>query len=242
MLKLGSARPRVAGQEDVSVELTVQVIGAEPPAVGHWDATVAAAGVHRGAHLAAWSITFHTATQHTGQAGLVCWVIFMRACTALCFSWRHVIDRKSELWYCRQGTNTSERIYSRSRSAASLFTLYNAENTLSHSQKLYVYSTGSWWEAILCLWINHEYQRTITEVHMTLSAAQSFNLRNIATLLRVIEACEAVPFILRSIRTNISLHRLDKPWQCLTRPRLNVNHISVHFLHTSQTVVITWEG
>lgn len=242
MLKLGSAGPRVAGQEDVSVELTVQVIGAEPPAVGHWDATVAAAGVHRGAHLAAWSITFHTATQHTGQAGLVCWVIFMRACTALCFSWRHVIDRKSELWYCRQGTNTSERIYSRSLSAASLFTLYNAENTLSHSEKLYVYSTGSWWEAIQCLWINHEYQRTITEVHMTLSAAQSFNLRNTATLLRVIEACEAVPFILRSIRTNISLHRLDKPWQCLTRPRLNVNHISVHFLHTSQTVVITWEG
>lgn len=74
---------------------------------------------------------------------------------------------------------------------------------------------------------------------MTLSAAQSFNLRNIATLLRVIEAGEAVPLILRSIRTNISLHRLDKPWQCLTRPRLNVNHISVHFLHTSQTVVIT---
>lgn len=64
MLELRSAGPLVAGQEDVSVQLAVEVVGAEPAAVGHWDATVGAAGVHRGAHLAAWSITFHTA-KHT---------------------------------------------------------------------------------------------------------------------------------------------------------------------------------
>lgn len=64
MLELGSSGPQVAGQQDVTVELAVQVVGAKPATVGHWDATVAAAGVHRGAHLAAWSITFHTAT-HT---------------------------------------------------------------------------------------------------------------------------------------------------------------------------------
>lgn len=62
MLELWSAGPLVAWQEDVSVQLAVKVVGAEPAAVGHWDATVASAGVHRGAHLAACSITFHTAT------------------------------------------------------------------------------------------------------------------------------------------------------------------------------------
>ena len=71
VLELRSAGPWVAGQQDVTVELVVQVAGAEPTTVGHWDATVAAAGVHRGTHLAAWSITFHTAT-NTQHTGLVC--------------------------------------------------------------------------------------------------------------------------------------------------------------------------
>lgn len=62
MLELRSAGPLVAWKEDVSVQLAVKVVWAKPAAMGHWDATVAAAGVHRGTHLAAWSITFHTAT------------------------------------------------------------------------------------------------------------------------------------------------------------------------------------
>lgn len=70
MLELGSAGPLVARQEDVSVELAVQVVRAEPAAAGHWDTTIAAAGVHRGAQLTAWGITFHTAT-HIQSSGLV---------------------------------------------------------------------------------------------------------------------------------------------------------------------------
>lgn len=90
MLELGSAGTQVAGQQDVSVELAVKVVGAEPAAAGHWDATVA--GVHRGAHLAAWSITFHTANRkHTQRArrvsllihhpeGMHCFVFQREAC------------------------------------------------------------------------------------------------------------------------------------------------------------------
>lgn len=67
MLQLRPARPLVPRQEDVSVELAVEVLGPEAGAVGHWDAAVAAAGVHRGAQLTAGSISFHTETHgHTG--------------------------------------------------------------------------------------------------------------------------------------------------------------------------------
>lgn len=69
VLELRAARPLVAGQEKVSVELAVEVLGPEASAVGHWDTTVATAGVHRGAHLTAGSISFntntHTHTEHT---------------------------------------------------------------------------------------------------------------------------------------------------------------------------------
>lgn len=68
MLQLGPARPLVPRQEDVSVKLAVEVLGPEASAVGHWDATVAAAGVHRGARLTAGSISFHTKT-HTNTLG-----------------------------------------------------------------------------------------------------------------------------------------------------------------------------
>ncbi|TNN79610.1 hypothetical protein EYF80_010192 [Liparis tanakae] len=68
VLELGSAGPQVAGQQDVSVELVVQVVGAQPAAVGHWDAAVATAGVQGGAHFAACSITFHTAMHRVHRA------------------------------------------------------------------------------------------------------------------------------------------------------------------------------
>lgn len=60
----------MARQEDVSVQLAVKVVGPEPTAVGHWNTTVATAGVHRGTHLTTWSITFHTGT-HVEYGGLV---------------------------------------------------------------------------------------------------------------------------------------------------------------------------
>lgn len=63
MQELRSAGPLVA-RKDVSVQLAVKVVGAKPAAVGHWNTTVATAGVHRRAHLTACSITFHTA-KHT---------------------------------------------------------------------------------------------------------------------------------------------------------------------------------
>lgn len=112
MLELRAARPLVAWQEKVSVELAVEVLGPEASAVGHWDTTVATAGVHRGAHLTAGSISFNTNkhTEHTGLGMMSHFPEVMHCCTLE----KESHDRKSELWSCCQGINRSERIHSNS--------------------------------------------------------------------------------------------------------------------------------
>lgn len=77
----------------------------------------------------------HCSTKtHTEHTDLVRWVIFLRADIALCVSSKeHVTDGKRELWYCWQGINTSERIYSSSPSAACYTnSLHKAETTSGH--------------------------------------------------------------------------------------------------------------
>lgn len=60
----------MTGQQNLTIELTLQRFWTEPATVGYWDTSVASAGVHRNAHLTSWSITIHTGkytqTAHNG--------------------------------------------------------------------------------------------------------------------------------------------------------------------------------